>query len=299
MNSNPNNEDKIQIFKSQYHHVKYIPRAIPPDFADLVFQQCYAIFNDSDNIIPDETYSDSTSPEEAIPDNMKNYNTPPNAPNNDSTPNYNSQPEFVPIGTVPKRSYNTRLTITYGNPGLIYTVQIGKKEPQYIEARPWSELPFFQFLKPHLERVLGKTFNFCAIVYYPDGNTNIQPHRDKEMVPGTTIAGLSLGAERTFQLIFPSYSNWSPLELKLKHGSLYTMEPPTNNMCYHSIPFEPDVKQPRISLTFRDVGQEDFKRMPIIPIIRCVAKLQSGTRKGELCNAIVKDKGNLCGRHNK
>jgi hypothetical protein len=108
--------------------------------------------------------------------------------------------------------------------------------------------------------------------------------------PGTTIAGLSVGAERSFKIDFPNYSNLSPLEIKLFHGSLYVMEPPTNDHCYHSIPLDPSVSQIRYSFTFRDINQEDFQKMPIIPIVRCVAELKSGKRQGQPCDNIVKGK---------
>ena len=194
---------------------------------------------------------------------------------------------------------NLRSTITYGNPGLHYTLQIGKTEPKSFPVIPWSEFPSFTILKPFIENILGKKFNFCAVMRYLNGSAGIKPHKDREMVSGTTIAGLSVGVERTFKIDFPSYSKLKPLEIKLFHGSLYTMEPPTNDNCYHSIPEEPGINGIRYSFTFRDINEEDFSRMPLIPIIRCVATLKSGNRKGEICNSIVGGSGNLCGKHNK
>jgi len=240
-------DDLVKISRSQWHHVKYFPNFIPLNFADLIYQQCEAVFTSELN-----------------------------------------KPNFT---------YNTRQTITYGNPGLTYKLQIGKTEPLIFPVRNWEELLFFKILKPHLERVTKKTYNYCAIVYYPDGKADIPVHRDKEMISGTTIAGLSLGTVRTFKVILPSYSNMPPLELKLAHGSLYTMEPPTNDMCVHTVPAEPEITESRFSLTFRDVKQEDFAKMPIIPIYHCVAHFSTGARKGQLCNAIIKGEGDLCGRH--
>ena len=206
---------------------------------------------------------------------------------------------FEACNALPWQRQNMRTTITFGNPGLTYTVQFGKNPPYSEAVRPWDELSFFKILKPYLEQVTQKQYNFCAINRYPNGNAGIGLHRDKELATGTTITGVSVGAERDFIVQLPKYINSDPIRLKLFHGSMYSMNPPTNERCYHSVPIQPEISGIRYSLTFRDAEPDNFETVPVAPVIKCVALLKSGPRQGEACNAAVRGDGNLCGRHNK
>lgn len=143
---------------------------------------------------------------------------------------------------------HTRTSIILGNPGLIYKVSYRGITKETI-VTPWNTLPIFNALKSFIEDVTKQKFTVCVIQRYPHGNIGIAPHKDKEMVPGTLIAGLSFGATRTLDFIKPNYDNVS---IKLNSGSLYVLNPPTNQFWLHSIRTEPQVKEVRYSLTFRN-----------------------------------------------
>jgi len=116
-----------------------------------------------------------------------------------------------------------RTSILFGNENLIYSVTY--------------------------QGITKQSYTVCVIQRYPNGKIGINPHRDKEMVLGTRICGLSLGAKRIIQ--FTRLNN-DPVSISLLAGSLYCMNPPTNQKWLHSIIKEPHIKEIRYSLTFRD-----------------------------------------------
>jgi len=70
----------------------------------------------------------------------------------------------------------------------------------------------------------------------------------------TTIASLSLGAERRFLLRHKETK--LTVEVLLQHGSLLVMKGATQTHWLHSVPAAARVLRPRINLTFRTiVGQ--------------------------------------------
>jgi len=94
-------------------------------------------------------------------------------------------------------------------------------------------------------------FNHVLLGLYDDGTVYIGRHRDTK--ENNVIAGLSLGAERSF-IITPSKTNGvKPLRKVLGNGSLLVMQGDTQNNWKHEVPKEPKVKQGRISLTFRQM----------------------------------------------
>ena len=70
-----------------------------------------------------------------------------------------------------------------------------------------------------------------------------------------SIVGVSLGSERDFK--FKAKKGFIPKNLAsdmtfvLHHGSLVSMNNPTNKWWQHAVPKRAKVKKPRISLTFR------------------------------------------------
>lgn len=143
---------------------------------------------------------------------------------------------------------NRRNTMMLGDEGVIYNVKYSGVDYS-DEVTPWSEIPALYSLKELVEKVTEQSYTVCAIMKYPTGNIGIAPHRDKEMVAGTRICGLSLGAVRT--IVFAK-NGYETVKIPLPSGSLYCMNPPTNQYWTHSISKEPLIKKPRISLTFRD-----------------------------------------------
>ncbi|OAA35046.1 isochorismatase [Metarhizium rileyi] len=136
-------------------------------------------------------------------------------------------------------------------------------------------------IKAETEKHLGHQLNHALIQYYRDGRDYISEHSDKtiDVVKGSYIANVSLGAERT--MVFrtkreakdPSLADTSPSggtrrqsqRAQLPHNSLCRMGLKTNMKWLHSIrqdkraerdktPAELAFKGGRISLTFRQIG---------------------------------------------
>lgn len=151
----------------------------------------------------------------------------------------------------------SRVNQNYGDPGLKYVLKFGGyggKPVKTIERAvlPWDDLPPLDAIKEMLLETTGSTYNYCVIQRYPSGRVGINPHKDKEMLPGSLIAGISLGATRTLTLIPPKYNkvDCEPISIELLPGSLYLLKDPTNRHWQHAIDKD-DTKEPRISLTFR------------------------------------------------
>ncbi len=161
----------------------------------------------------------------------------------------------------------SRVNQNYGDPGLKYILKFGGydrrsgisnaysgKPVKTIERAvlPWDDLPALDVIKEMLLETTGSTYNYCVIQRYPSGRVGINPHKDKEMLPGSLIAGISLGATRTLTLIPPRYNkvDRDPIAIQLPPGSLYLLKDPTNRHWQHSIDKD-ETKEPRISLTFR------------------------------------------------
>lgn len=149
---------------------------------------------------------------------------------------------------------NRRNSLLFGDLGLIYNVTY-QGTTTSREVYPWTDLPAFSELKELVEKITEQKYTVCIIQRYVNGSIGINPHRDKEMVFGTRICGLSLGATRTISFTKTIYGNNVPLnrvDIPLISGSMYVINPPTNQKWLHSIVKEAAVKDSRISLTFRD-----------------------------------------------
>jgi nicotinamidase-related amidase/glutathione S-transferase len=145
-------------------------------------------------------------------------------------------------------------------------------------------LPFSQTvkaIKTEIEKHLGHPLNHVLIQYYRDGNDHISEHSDKtlDIVKGSYIANVSLGAERTMTFRTkrrdrdPSQDGVSSPEgpkrtiqrAKLPHNSLCRLSLQSNMKWLHAIrqdkrlkkeksPAELAYEGGRISLTFRRIG---------------------------------------------
>lgn len=102
-----------------------------------------------------------------------------------------------------------------------------------------------------LERRLGFRPNNCLANYYPTGDATMGFHSDSvaELVPGTGVAIVSLGAERVLR--FRNIADRLILrDYPLPSGSLLYMPAAVQAEWKHAVPAQPDCG-PRISLTFR------------------------------------------------
>ncbi len=136
---------------------------------------------------------------------------------------------------------------SYGDPGIVYSVNIfGKTISKTVID--WKRLKCLIPIRDKISALTGCKCNVCYIQRYPCGKVGIKPHRDKEMTHGTSICGLSLGQTRVLSML--KYPN-KKTDINLPPGSLYVLNPPTNDYWAHSIEKD-ESKGVRISLTFRD-----------------------------------------------
>lgn len=137
----------------------------------------------------------------------------------------------------------TRSSVLFGDNGLIYRVTYRGNNSER-EVNSWDTIPALPELKRLVEKVTDQKYTVCLIQRYPNGKVGIAPHKDKEIVLFTRISGLSLGATKTISFLKrshiwtgkPNYDTTiEPVNIRLTSGSLYVMNPPTNQKWLHSI----------------------------------------------------------------
>ena len=95
--------------------------------------------------------------------------------------------------------------------------------------------------------------NYALVNLYADGDAGIGWHADKvgDLVPGSTIYSLSLGAERDFQFKPIVGSKDKPTTISLTSGALVTMTLDLQKTHKHCVPVRKGVREARINVTFR------------------------------------------------
>jgi alkylated DNA repair dioxygenase AlkB len=155
-----------------------------------------------------------------------------------------TQREFKMYGRPMKQP---RLTAWWGDKGAAYVYSGIRNEPQ-----PWP-----LWLKQLRDRVGLETsarYNSCLGNLYRDGSDSVALHADDEPELGhePTIASLSLGASRKFQL---RHATAAPIDLTLDDGDLLVMSGAMQREWKHGVP-KTRTAGPRINLTFRCVTTE-------------------------------------------
>ena len=110
-------------------------------------------------------------------------------------------------------------------------------------------------IKSVAEKFSGAESSSALLNLYRDGNDGLGWHRDNEKVLGPTpsIASVSLGAVRTFQL--RDYKDKKNLiSLDLQPGSIVIMRGASQQMWEHRVPKSKKVLGARINITFRWIG---------------------------------------------
>ena len=140
-----------------------------------------------------------------------------------------------------------RLTALYGNEGKPYSYSNIKMQPH-----PWNSL--LQKIKYYIEETTGCQFTTVLLNQYRDGKDSNGWHADNEKELGTnpTIASLSFGSERVFQLKHNTI-NEAKKSIVLEHGSLLLMKGSTQHFWKHQIPKTAKPIGNRINLTFRSI----------------------------------------------
>lgn len=117
--------------------------------------------------------------------------------------------------------------------------------------QPW--IPVLQGIRERTEAVAGEAFNSVLLNRYRTGRDHMGWHRDNEpeLGPAPTIASVSLGAERRFDLRHTVTKE--RISCSLPSGSLLIMDGPLQLHWKHRMPPVPRLEAERINLTFRRI----------------------------------------------
>jgi alkylated DNA repair dioxygenase AlkB len=114
---------------------------------------------------------------------------------------------------------------------------------------PWNETLIT--LKNIVASITKEKYNACLLNLYHSGEEGMGWHSDdeKEIYPNSSIASLSLGAERKFS--FKHKYSKETVSLLLGNGSLLEMKGAIQKYWLHALPKAKKIIAPRINLTFR------------------------------------------------
>jgi alkylated DNA repair dioxygenase AlkB len=141
-----------------------------------------------------------------------------------------------------------RQTAWYGEKGSTYTYSGVQCNPQ-----PWTkELLEIKKVIDHF--VPDHHFNSVLLNQYRGGKDKMGWHADdeKELGINPTIASVSLGANRRFDLKHKSDPT-QRLQLELTAGSLLVMSGELQHHWVHQVPIQKRVQKTRINLTYRTI----------------------------------------------
>jgi alkylated DNA repair dioxygenase AlkB len=140
-----------------------------------------------------------------------------------------------------------RLVAWYGDRGKVYTYSGITHQPH-----AWTDT--LLAIKARVEAVSQTSFNSVLLNLYRNGQDSMGWHSDDEpeLGPNPTIASVSLGGTRRFQLRH-RYRKELRTVIDLTDGSLLLMKGPTQHFWQHQIPKTRQVVEPRINLTFRTI----------------------------------------------
>lgn len=116
-------------------------------------------------------------------------------------------------------------------------------------ALPWTAT--LLTLREIVQNKTHATYNSCLLNLYQNGGEGMGWHSDSEksLSENSSIAALSLGAERKFS--FKHRQSKETVSILLENGSLLDMKGATQKNWQHQLPKSKRVTQSRISLTFR------------------------------------------------
>jgi len=152
------------------------------------------------------------------------------------------QEEVLMMGKLVKPSRNIAI---YGDEGVPYRYSGVTKT-----ASGWHK--DLKIVKDKVQECTSQPYNYALLNYYRNGKDYIGYHSDDErdLISGSSIASLSLGAERTF--IFKSRKNSEITKsMELANGSLLVMMKDTQKNWKHSLPKRLKIQQSRLNITFR------------------------------------------------
>ncbi len=116
---------------------------------------------------------------------------------------------------------------------------------------PWKETLII--LKNIVESITNEKYNACLLNLYHNGEEAMGWHCDneKEIVPNSSIASLSIGASRKFS--FKHKATKETISIQLENGSLLEMKGAIQQHWWHALPKSKKITESRINLTFRQM----------------------------------------------
>ncbi len=134
----------------------------------------------------------------------------------------------------------------YGDSLMSYTYSNKTKK-----ALAWT--PLLLEIKNLTTSYTGSNYNACLLNLYHDGEEGMGWHSDdeKEIIPNSSIASLSFGAERKFAIKHKATNQTH--SILLENGSLFEMLGSFQKHWLHSMPKSKKIIAPRINLTFRQM----------------------------------------------
>ena len=134
----------------------------------------------------------------------------------------------------------------YGDSLMSYTYSNKTKQ-----ALTWT--PLLMEIKQLATSQTGSNYNACLLNLYHDGEEGMGWHSDdeKEIIPNSSIASLSFGAERKFAIKHKATNQTH--SILLENGSLFEMLGSFQKHWLHSMPKSKKIIAPRINLTFRQM----------------------------------------------
>ena len=152
-----------------------------------------------------------------------------------------------------------RLIAWYGDPGATYSYS-------GIMLTPHRWTKTIRQLKKCIEDIAQHRFNSVLLNYYRNHRDGMGLHSDDEPELGArpTIASLSLGEERRFQLKHRHRKNMRAVSIPLPNGSLLVIRGDTQRFWKHGIPKQKSPCGPRVNLTFRAITPRSTRSADVL-----------------------------------
>jgi len=116
---------------------------------------------------------------------------------------------------------------------------------------PWTKTLIN--IKDRIESITKESYNACLLNLYHNGEESMGWHSDneKEIITNSSIASLSLGANRKFS--FKHKVSKETISIILENGSLLEMKGSVQTHWWHALLKSKKVTDGRINLTFRQM----------------------------------------------
>jgi len=116
---------------------------------------------------------------------------------------------------------------------------------------PWTDS--LLTIKNRVESITKESYNACLLNLYHNGEESMGWHSDneKEIIANSSIASLSLGANRKFS--FKHKLSKETVSIELEDGSLLEMKGSVQTHWWHALLKSKKVTDARVNLTFRQM----------------------------------------------